>query len=394
MLSFGGQTALNCGTNLYNNKILQKYGIKILGTSVNGIKRTEDRQLFKEAMQKSNVPVLPSSAAYSIQEALEIGKKIGYPVIVRVAYTLGGKGGGVAFNEYELQEIVNRGLSLSMVKQVLIEKYVGQWKQIEYEVMRDKKGNGIIVCNMENVLAMRVHTGDNIVIAPSQTLNNFEYHMLRSAALRATKECEIIGECNIQFGLDTKSEDYCAIEINARLSRSSALASKATGYPLAYMAAKIGIGYSLDELINKVTKKTTALFEPALDYVVLKMPRWDFNKFENVNRQLGPTMKSVGEVMAVGRSFEEVIQKAVRMCDIGKEGIIDKQYDKKDLDDEIESIEQSLLHPDDNIIFNVVKAIKAGFSIEKINKLSFIDPWFLVKIKNIVIMEEKIRKKS
>ena len=279
-----------------------------------------------------------------------------------------------------------------MVKQVLIEKYVGEWKQIEYEVMRDKKGNGIIVCNMENVLAMRVHTGDNIVIAPSQTLNNFEYHMLRSAALRATKECEIIGECNIQFGLDTKSEEYCAIEINARLSRSSALASKATGYPLAYMAAKIGLGYSLDELINKVTKKTTALFEPALDYVVLKMPRWDFNKFENVNRQLGTTMKSVGEVMAIGRSFEEVIQKAVRMCDIGKEGIIDKQYNQKYLDEEIESIEQSLLHPDDKIIFNVVTAIKAGFSIEKINKLSFIDPWFLVKIKNIVIMEEKIRK--
>ena len=262
MLSFGGQTALNCGTSLFKSGILDKYGISVLGTPIKGIERTEDRQLFKEAMQKSDVPVLPSSAAYSVEEAIKIASKIGYPVIVRVAYTLGGKGGGVAHNEYELHEIVHRGISLSMSKQVLIEKYVGHWKQIEYEVMRDHKGNNIIVCNMENVLAMKVHTGDNIVVAPSQTLNNFEYHMLRSAALRATKEVGIVGECNIQFGLNPLSEEYCAIEINARLSRSSALASKATGYPLAYMAAKLGLGYTLDELINKVTKQTTALFEP------------------------------------------------------------------------------------------------------------------------------------
>ncbi len=411
MLSFGGQTALNCGTALFKNDILNKYGINILGTPIEGIERTEDRQLFKEAMQKSNVPVLPSSAAYSAEDATKIADQIGYPVIVRVAYTLGGKGGGVAHNEYELYEIVHRGISLSMSKQVLIEKYVGHWKQIEYEVMRDHKGNSIIVCNMENVLAMKVHTGDNIVVAPSQTLNNYEYHMLRSAAMRATKEVGIIGECNIQFGMDPLSEDYCAIEINARLSRSSALASKATGYPLAYMAAKLGLGYTLDELINKVTKKTTALFEPSLDYIVVKMPRWDFNKFEKVNTQLGTTMKSVGEVMAIGRTFEESIQKAVRMCDIGKIGIVSnykskrsdieeskaetedkKEKEKKQKVQElIEDIEYSLLHPSDNILFDVARAIYSGLSIERINKLSSIDPWFLTKIKNIIEMENKLK---
>ena len=394
MLSFGGQTALNCGTTLFKDGILNKYGTKVLGTPIEGIERTEDRQLFKEAMQKSNVPVLPSSPSYSVEEAIKVAKNIGYPVIVRVAYTLGGKGGGVAHNEYELQEIVHRGISLSMSKQVLIEKYVGHWKQIEYEVMRDHIGNNIIVCNMENMLAMKVHTGDNIVVAPSQTLNNYEYHMLRSAAMRATSECGIIGECNIQFGLDPTSEDYCAIEINARLSRSSALASKATGYPLAYMAAKLGLGYTLDELINKVTKKTTALFEPSLDYIVVKMPRWDFNKFENVNTRLGTTMKSVGEVMAIGRTFEEAIQKAIRMCDTGKIGIVGNlRLDEKAIQ-ELENIEYSLLNPNDNILSDVVKAIYSGMTIERINELSSIDPWFLNKIKNIVEMEKKFKKSS
>jgi carbamoyl-phosphate synthase large subunit len=422
MLSFGGQTALNCGTALFKDGILKKYGINILGTPINGIERTEDRQLFKEAMQKSNIPILPSSAVYSVQDAIKIAKQIGYPVIVRVAYTLGGKGGGVAHNEYELYEIVHRGITLSMSKQVLIEKYVGHWKQIEYEVMRDNKGNSIIVCNMENVLAMKVHTGDNIVVAPSQTLNNHEYHMLRSAAMRATKEVGIIGECNIQFGMDPLSEDYCAIEINARLSRSSALASKATGYPLAYFAAKLGLGYTLDELINKVTKKTTALFEPSLDYIVVKMPRWDFNKFEKVNTRLGTTMKSVGEVMAIGRTFEEAIQKAVRMCDTGKIGIVssnnnnnnnnmtkqssikvefqdDDEDEEKDEEKEkrqqmIEDIEYCLLHPNDNILFDVARAIYSGLSIERINELSSIDPWFLTKIKNIIEMEKKLKASS
>ena len=392
MLAFGGQTALNCGVSLYQEKIIEKYGIRVLGTQVDGIKITEDRQLFKDAMIKSAVPVLQSASAYTVSEALKIAQQISYPVIIRVAYTLGGRGGGVAYNEYELEEIVNRGLSLSLVHQVLIERYVGHWKQIEYEVMRDAKGNCIIVCNMENILAMRVHTGDNIVVAPSQTLNNLEYQMLRSAAIRATTYCGIIGECNIQFGLNPESEEYCAIEINARLSRSSALASKATGYPLAYMAAKISLGYSLPELINRITKATTACFEPSLDYIVLKMPRWDFRKFEFVKRKLGSTMKSVGEIMAIGRNFEEVIQKAIRMCDIGMDGLVANPGNEAANSTEYtEALEQALLHPDDEIIFTVVKAIRAGMTIKRINQLSAIDPWFLMKIKNIVDIELKLR---
>ena len=391
MLAFGGQTALNCGVSLHREKIIEKYGIRVLGTQIDGINITEDRQLFKDAMLKSDVPVLQSASAYTVSEALKIARQISYPVIIRVAYTLGGRGGGVAYNEYELEEIVNRGLSLSLVHQVLIEKYVGHWKQIEYEVMRDAKGNCIIVCNMENILAMRVHTGDNIVVAPSQTLNNLEYQMLRSAAIRATTYCGIIGECNIQFGLNPESEEYCAIEINARLSRSSALASKATGYPLAYMAAKISLGYSLPELINRITKATTACFEPSLDYIVLKMPRWDFRKFEFVKRKLGSTMKSVGEIMAIGRNFEEAIQKAIRMCDIGKDGLVANAGNEAANSTEyMEALEQALLHPDDEIIFTVVKAIRAGMTIKRINQLSAIDPWFLMKIKNIVDIELKL----
>ncbi|HEU5119384.1 MAG TPA: carbamoyl-phosphate synthase (glutamine-hydrolyzing) large subunit, partial [Candidatus Nitrosocosmicus sp.] len=407
MLSFGGQTALNCGVDLYENDVLRKYNVKVLNTSIDGIKITEDRQKFKDAMLNSNVPVLDSATAYSYEEALKISKEIGFPVIIRVAYTLGGRGGGVAYNEYDLQEIVQRGLSLSLVHQVLIEKYVGEWKQIEYEVMRDFEGNNVIICNMENVLGMKVHTGDNIVVAPSQTLNNQEYHMLRDAALRATTYCGINGECNIQFGLNPMSEEYCAIEINARLSRSSALASKATGYPLAYMAAKIGLGYTLPELVNKITKVTSACFEPALDYMVVKMPRWDFRKFELVKRRLGSAMKSVGEVMAIGKCFEEVIQKAIRMCEIGKDGLVCNYEDEKTVDPRkrslegvtdygdtsvIEKIEYSLIHPDDEIIFNVVRAIKYGMSIDHINRLSAIDPWFLIKIKNVVDKEEQLRK--
>ena len=484
MLSFGGQTALNCGVALEKNGILKKYGVKVLGTQIHGIQTTEDRQLFKDSMTECGLPVLESSSANSIEESQQIAKQLGYPVIIRVAYTLGGRGGGVAHNDYELHEIVQRGLALSVVRQVLIEKYVGSWKQIEYEVMRDLHGNSVIVCNMENVLAMKVHTGDNIVVAPSQTLNNYEYHMLRSAALKATKKCNIIGECNIQFGLDPTSENYCVIEVNARLSRSSALASKATGYPLAYMAAKIGLGYSLSELVNTVTKATTACFEPSLDYVVLKMPRWDFEKFELVKKRLGSTMKSVGEVMAIGRCFEEVLQKAVRMCDNGKHGLVSNSRNGSDssignyipptfvadsrcynienlpqqrnslltslrsgpndsdnaLDShssnsaskspnsnlnsqldypsgywpskgigsedrnsnsdgssgnyEIESIEQALIHPTDEILFDVVRALKAGLSVERVNSLSSIDPWFLNKIQRIILTEKKLRASS
>jgi len=389
MLGFGGQTALNCGVKLEEFGILKKYGIKVLGTQVAGIQATEDRQLFKDSMIQCGIPVLKSKTVYNFEEAKQVAKDLGYPVIIRVAYTLGGKGGGVAHNEIELYEIVSRGLNASLVGQVLIEEYVGNWKQIEYEVMRDYSGNNIIVCNMENVLSMRVHTGDNIVVAPSQTLDNYEYHMLRSAAIRATKHVGIVGECNIQFALDPKSDEYVAIEINPRLSRSSALASKATGYPIAYMAAKIAMGHSLPELVNRITKTTTACFEPSLDYIVCKHPRWDFSKFELANRSLGPTMKSVGEVMAVGRCFEESLQKSIRMLDIGNDGLVANRNDSKLYD--VEEIENRLQNPDDHILYYVAAALKQGISVERIHKLSAIDQWFIEKIQNIVEMEKKLK---
>ncbi|MFP6585680.1 MAG: carbamoyl-phosphate synthase large subunit, partial [Candidatus Nitrosopelagicus sp.] len=389
MLSYGGQTALNCGVKIDESGILKKYGVSVLGTQIPGIMAAEDRQKFKDSMIKCNVPILKSKTVRTFDEAKKVAKDLGYPVIVRVAYTLGGKGGGVAFNEIELHEIAGRGLAASLVGQILIEEYVGDWKQIEYEVMQDYSKNNVIVCNMENVLSMRVHTGDNIVVAPSQTLDNHEYHMLRSAALQATKQVGIVGECNIQFALDQSSDEYAAIEINPRLSRSSALASKATGYPLAYMSAKIGLGYSLPELVNTITKKTTACFEPALDYIVCKHPRWDFTKFELANRSLGPTMKSVGEVMAIGRNFEEVLQKSIRMLDIGKDGLVLSRQNGESLDDE--QIEEHLQTPDDNILYHVVAALHKGISIEKIYQLSAIDPWFLKKINNIVEVERRLK---
>jgi len=392
MLAYGGQTALNCGVNLAESGILQKYGVRVLGTQIPGIQKTEDRQLFKDSMNQCNVPILKSRTVRNFADAKEIAQELGYPVIIRVAYTLGGKGGGVAYNEIELHEIVERGLRASLVGQVLIEEYIGHWKQIEYEVMQDYEGNNVIVCNMENVLSMKVHTGDNIVVAPSQTIDNHEYHMLRSAALRATKHVGIVGECNIQYGLDTESDRYVAIEINPRLSRSSALASKATGYPLAYISAKIGLGYTLPELENRITKTTTACFEPSLDYIVCKHPRWDFAKFDLVNRKLGPTMKSVGEVMAVGRSFEESLQKSIRMLDIGNDGLVLNRANGKTYGEE--QIEDHLSHPDDMILYYVAAAIKMGISVERIYRLSSINPWFVEKIKNIVELESKLRQEE
>jgi carbamoyl-phosphate synthase large subunit len=389
MLGFGGQTALNCGVKLEEFGILKKYGVKVLGTQIGGIHATEDRQLFKDSMIACNVPVLKSKTIYNFEEAKQVAKDLGYPVIVRVAYTLGGKGGGVAKNEIELHEIVNRGLNASLVGQVLIEEYIGHWKQIEYEAMRDYLGNNVIVCNMENVLSMRVHTGDNIVVAPSQTLDNNEYHMLRSAALRATQHVGIVGECNIQFALDPVSDKYVAIEMNPRLSRSSALASKATGYPIAYMAAKIVMGHSLPELVNRITKTTTACFEPSLDYIVCKHPRWDFSKFELANRNLGPTMKSVGEVMGVGRCFEESLQKAIRMLENGKNGLV-ANLDNGQVYD-IEEIENKLQNVNDEILFYVAAAMRQGITVEKIYKLSAIDPWFIEKIRNIVETEKTLK---
>lgn len=388
MLAYGGQTALNCGIKVSEHGMLEKYGVKVLGTQIPGIQRTEDRQLFKDSMNECGVPVLKSKTVTNFEDAKKIASELGYPVIIRVAYTLGGKGGGVAFNEIELHEIVERGLKASLVGQVLIEEYVGHWKQIEYEVMQDYGGNNVIVCNMENVLSMKVHTGDNIVVAPSQTIDNHEYHMLRSAALRATKHVGIVGECNIQYALDPESDKYVAIEINPRLSRSSALASKATGYPLAYMSAKIGLGYDLSELVNRITKSTTACFEPSLDYIVCKHPRWDFSKFELVNRRLGPTMKSVGEVMAVGRTFEESLQKAIRMLDIGNDGLVLNRQNGQSYTEE--EIEDKLSHANDQILYHVAVALKMGISVERIYKLSAIDPWFIEKIQNITNIEQKL----
>nr|MBC8502009.1 carbamoyl-phosphate synthase (glutamine-hydrolyzing) large subunit [Nitrosopumilus sp.] len=389
MLAYGGQTALNCGVNLDDSGILQKYGVKVLGTQIPGIKNTEDRQLFKDSMKQCGMPVLKSRTVNNFEDAKKTAEELSYPVIVRVAYTLGGRGGGVAYNEIELHEIVERGLKASLVNQVLVEEYIGHWKQIEYEVMQDYDGNNVIVCNMENVLSMKVHTGDNIVVAPSQTIDNHEYHMLRTAALRATKHVGIVGECNIQYALDPDSDRYVAIEINPRLSRSSALASKATGYPLAYMSAKIGLGYNLSELVNRITQNTTACFEPSLDYVVCKHPRWDFEKFELVNRRLGPTMKSVGEVMAIGRTFEESFQKAIRMLDIGNDGLVLNRTTGVTYTEE--EIEYKLSHHDDHILYYVAIALKMKISVKRIYALSTVDPWFIEKIQNIVNIEDKLK---
>ena len=388
MLSFGGQTALNCGVRLAQRGILDKYGVKVLGTPVKTIEDTEDRELFRQSMLNADVSIAKSKSASTLEDSIEVGREIGYPVIVRVAYTLGGKGSGVAYNESELKNIVSRALGQSMISQVLIEEYLGHWKEVEYEVMRDYDDNCIIVCNMENFDPMGVHTGDSIVVAPSQTLSNREYHLLRSASINAIRSLGVVGECNIQWALDNKSEEIRAIEVNARLSRSSALASKATGYPIAYIAAKLCIGYTLPELQNKVTHVTTACFEPALDYLVVKYPRWDLQKFKNVDRHIGPQMKSVGEVMGIGRCFEEALQKAVRMLDIGKLGLVCNA--EEDDPEPLEKIKDILAKPTDQRLFMIIKALKQGISIEEIYKLSGVDPFFLHKIQNVIGMQNKL----
>ncbi len=371
LLSFGGQTALNCGVQLADSGALHRSGTRVLGTPLAGIRATEDRAKFVRSMRRAKVPTLPSKAVYSLEAAREAAEELGYPVMVRVAFTLGGKGGGVARTREELAEVVGRGLRASPVGQVLLERYVGEFKQLEYEVVRDAKGNSLTVCNMENVLGMRVHTGDNIVIAPSQTLTDYEYQMLRQAALRAVKEVGIVGECNIQFCLNPESEEYYAIEINARLSRSSALASKATGYPLAYVAAKLALGYQLPELKNRITGVTTACFEPALDYVVVKLPRWDLDKFERADRRLGPAMKSVGEVMGIGASFPEAIEKAVRMGDPRADLLPPAEVRDRS------QILADLAAPTPEILFRVLEALRAGIDAETISRTSWIDRWFV-----------------
>ena len=388
MLSFGGQTALNCGVQMAQKGILDKYGVKVLGTPVKTIEDTEDRELFRQSMLKAGVSIAKSKAASTLDDAVEVGREIGYPVIIRVAYTLGGKGSGVAHNEEELKDIVSKALGQSMISQVLIEEYLGHWKEVEYEVMRDYDDNCIIVCNMENFDPMGIHTGDSIVVAPSQTLSNREYHILRSASIRAIRSLGVVGECNIQWALDTQSEEIRAIEVNARLSRSSALASKATGYPIAYIAAKLCIGYTLPELQNKVTHVTTACFEPALDYLVVKYPRWDLQKFKNVDSHVGPQMKSVGEVMGIGRCFEEALQKSIRMLDIGKFGLVCNP--EEDELESLETIKDVLSHPTDQRLYMIVKALKQGMSIEEIYDLSGVDPFFLHKIQNVIDMQNKL----
>ena len=359
--------------------MLEKHGVKVLGTPIRGIQLTEDRDLFKQTMVGCGVPVPRSTAVYSFDEAKKAAAGLGFPVIIRVAYTLGGKGGGVARNLEELAMIVERGLNSSIAHQILVEEYLGGWKQIEYEIMRDGADNSVIICNMENMLGMRVHTGDNIVVAPSQTLTNSEYHTLRAASLRAAKTCGIVGECNIQFALHPGSEKYAAIEINARLSRSSALASKATGYPLAYIAAKLALGYRLTELKNKVSGITTALFEPSLDYLVVKMPRWDTVKFDGAVRTIGTSMKSIGEVMAVGRGFEEAIQKAARMANPQYDGVI-RGLAPPDRQDALKRLER----PTDTIAFDLAEALRAGLDERDVASKSEVDPWFVSKYKNVV----------
>lgn len=389
LLGFGGQTALNCGVQLKKRGILQKYGVKVLGTPIEAIEETEDRELFKRAMTRIGIPIPKSKSVTSVEEAVETAREIGYPVIARVAYALGGKGSGVAHNEDELRQIVERALAQSIINQVLIEEYIGHWKEVEYEVMRDAANNCIAVCNMENFDPMGVHTGDSIVVAPSQTLTNREFHLLRSASIKVIRSLGIIGECNIQWALHPRSEEFRAIEVNARMSRSSALASKATGYPMAYIAAKLAIGYLLPELINEVTGLTTTCFEPSLDYIVVKIPRWDLQKFRYVDPHIGPQMKSVGEVMAIGRRFEEALQKGVRMLDIGKVGLVCNPGD--DEPEPLDEIEDALADPTDERLFKIVKAMKASIPIERIYRLSGIDPWFLYKIENIVKMERRLR---
>jgi carbamoyl-phosphate synthase large subunit len=371
LLSFGGQTALNCGIALADSGAFRKNGVRVLGTPLWGIRSTEDRAKFVEIMGKAKVPVLPSRAVRSVEEALAVGEEIGFPAMIRVAYTLGGKGGGVARDRAHLKEVAARGLRASPVSQILLERYVGSFKQIEYEVVRDVKGNALTVCNMENVLGMRVHTGDNIVIAPSQTLDDAEYQMLRQAAFRAVEQCGIVGECNIQFALDPTSQEYYAIEINARLSRSSALASKATGYPLAYVAAKLALGYTLPELKNRVTGTTTACFEPALDYVVVKLPRWDLDKFARADRRLGPAMKSVGEVMGVGASFPEALLKAVRMSDPRAELVPPVECRP------LEQVMPELAEPQPEVLYRLLEAIRSGGDPEELARVSYIDRWFV-----------------
>ena len=386
LLSFGGQTALNCGVELEKTGIFAKYGVKVLGTPVAAIMNTEDRELFVEQLNEIDVKTIKSEACENVEEARKAASTLGYPVIVRAAYALGGLGSGFADDETELNKLCEKAFSFS--PQVLVEKSLKGWKEIEYEVVRDCYDNCVTVCNMENFDPLGIHTGESIVIAPSQTLTNSEYHKLRALSIKIVRHIGIVGECNVQYAFDPKSEDYRVIEVNARLSRSSALASKATGYPLAFVAAKLGLGYGLFELKNSVTKTTNAFFEPALDYVVCKIPRWDLSKFHGVDKELGSSMKSVGEVMAIGRNFEEAIQKGLRMIGQGMHGFVENKELK------INDLDAALREPTDKRVFVISKAMHKDYSVEQIHNLTKIDKWFLEKLKHIIDIDEALKKQN
>ncbi|MBC5620124.1 carbamoyl-phosphate synthase (glutamine-hydrolyzing) large subunit [Butyricimonas hominis] len=383
LLSFGGQTALNCGVELYKSEVLEKYNVQVLGTPVQAIIDTEDREIFAGKLAEIDVRTPRSIAANSMEEAFAAVDRLGFPVIIRAAYTLGGLGSGFCSNKEELERLASSAFSYS--PQILVEESLKGWKEVEYEVVRDKYDNCITVCNMENFDPLGIHTGESIVVAPSQTLSNSEYHKLRSIAIKIIRHIGIVGECNVQYALDPNSEDYRVIEVNARLSRSSALASKATGYPLAFVAAKLGMGYGLHEIKNSVTKVTTACFEPALDYVVCKIPRWDLNKFEGVSKVIGSSMKSVGEIMAIGRTFEEAIQKGIRMIGQGMHGFVGNVLKSRDIDEE-------LANPTDARIFAIAGAFDKGYSVQKIHDLTKIDHWFLQRLENIHLLKEELSK--
>jgi carbamoyl-phosphate synthase large subunit len=382
LVAFGGQTALNCGLELDHDGVLDNFGVRVLGTPIQAIRDTEDRELFVKRLNRIGVHVPRSAAAVTAQEAVDVARSIGYPIMLRAAYALGGLGSGLCSTDDEVFERASKALAHS--PQVLVEEYLTGWKEIEYEVVRDRFDNCITVCNMENLDPMGIHTGESIVVAPSQTLTNSEYHMLRDVAIQVVRELGIVGECNIQYALSPNSREYRVIEVNARLSRSSALASKATGYPLALVAAKLALGYALTELPNSITGVTTACFEPALDYVVIKVPRWDLQKFRRISRMIGSGMKSVGEVMAIGRRFEEALQKALRMLEIGVHGLAGETNFR------FEDLAKELREPTHERIFAVAQALRDGFTVDEIHSLSHIDKWFLHRIKNIVEMESRL----
>ena len=383
-LAFGGQTALNCGVQLYQSGVLEEYGVEVLGTPVQTIMDTEDRELFVKRLDEIDVKTIKSEAVTSVEAAIAAADQLGYPVIVRAAYALGGLGSGFCDNREELTALVEKALAFS--PQVLVEKSLKGWKEVEYEVVRDRFDNCITVCNMENFDPLGIHTGESIVVAPSQTLSNEDYHYLRKLAIKIIRHIGIVGECNVQYAFDPESMDYRVIEVNARLSRSSALASKATGYPLAFVAAKLGLGYGLFDLKNSVTKSTSAFFEPALDYIVCKIPRWDLGKFQGVKREIGSSMKSVGEVMAIGRTFEEVIQKGLRMIGQGMHGFVENKNMK------IEDIDKALSEPTDKRIFVIATALRHGYTVERIHELTKIDRWFLEKLYGLIVTSREMEK--